>query len=77
MKNLKHLLIHEIISQLEILAPDIMKAKGYVVTKTIQLTELTIEQLEQVSRTYWQQIEAKTNRKVPYKYKYEVDFRMN
>ena len=77
MKELKNKLIHEIIEQLELLAPDVMKIKGYTVTKVIQLTELTFEELENVNRIYWQQIEAKTGTQLPYQYKYKVDFNLN
>lgn len=77
MKELKNKLIQEIIEQLELLAPDVMKIKGYKVTKVIQLTELTFEELENVNRIYWQQIEAKTGTKLPYQYKYKVDFNLN
>ena len=77
MKDLKNKLIHEIIEQLELLAPDVMKIKGYKVTKVIQLTELTFEELENVNRIYWQQIEAKTGTQLPHQYKYKVDFNLN
>ena len=76
MKKLKDELIKEIIGQLEILAPDIMKGQ-YIITKTIQLTELTFEQLGELNRTYWQQIEAKTGEKIPDRFKYAVDYRLN
>ena len=77
MKELKNKLIHEIIEQLELLAPDVMKIKGYTVTKVIQLTELTFEELENVNRIYWQQIEAKTGTQLPHQYKYAVDYKLN
>lgn len=77
MKELKNKLIHEIIEQLELLAPDVMKVKGYIVTKTLQLAELTYEELENVNRIYWQQIEAKTCTPIPHTYKYAVDYKLN
>jgi hypothetical protein len=77
MKELKNKLIQEIIEQLELLAPDVMKIKGYKVTKVIQLAELTFEELENVNRIYWQQIEAKTGTQLPHQYKYKVDFNLN
>lgn len=77
MKELKNKLIHEIIAQLELLAPDVMKIKGYTVTKVIQLTELTFEELENVNRIYWQQIEAKVGKRIPENFKHKVDFNLN
>ncbi len=77
MKELKNKLIQEVIEQLELLAPDVMKIKGYKVTKVIQLTELTFEELENVNRIYWQQIEAKTGTQLPHEYKYKIDFNLN
>lgn len=77
MQRLKNELIKEIIQQLEILAPDVMKIPGYTVQKVIQLTELTFEELGDINRTYWQQIEAKTGTQLPHQYKYKVDFNLN
>lgn len=77
MQRLKNELIKEIIQQLEILAPDVMKMPGYTVQKVIQLTELTFGQLGDINRTYWQQIEAKTGEKIPDRFKYKVDYRLN
>lgn len=76
-KQLKEELIKEIISQLEILAPDVMKFKHYTVTKVLQLSEMDNEQLESISRIYWQQIEAKVGRKIPENFKHKVDFNLN
>ena len=76
-KHLKEELIKEIIQQLEILAPDVMKIKDYTVTKILQLQELNFEQLGQINRTYWKQIEAKTGERIPDRFKYQVDFRLN
>ncbi len=76
-KHLKEELIKEIISQLEILAPDVMKIKGYIITKTLQLSEMDNEQLESISRIYWQQIEAKVQQEIPARFKHGVDFNLN
>lgn len=77
MQRLKNQLIKEIIQQLQMLAPDVMKVNGYIVTKTLQLAELTYEELENVNRIYWQQIEAKTCTPIPHQYKYAVDYKLN
>jgi len=76
-KHLKEELIKEIIGQLEILAPDVMKIKGYIITKTLQLSEMDNEQLESVSRIYWQQIEAKVGKRIPEKFKNADYYKLN
>ena len=76
-QELKDMLIHEILTLVEALqnGEDLHPLKKAALT--IEMNLMSYEELMNISRIYWQQIEAKTGEKVPHQYKYAIDYNLN